>query len=37
LRLALVPQREVLRAAGDDYPLDKESMEWQLDFIKDLA
>ena len=36
-KLALVQQKEVLKANGPDYPLDDDAMEWQLDFIKDLA
>ena len=36
-KLALVVPSEVLRANGPDYPLDDAAMEWQLDFIKDLA
>jgi len=36
-RLALVPQKELLRAKGGDYPLDEAAMEWQLDFIKDIS
>ncbi len=36
-KLALVGQKEVLRAAGGDYPLGEDDLEWQLSFIKDLA
>lgn len=36
-KLALVQKKEVLKANGPDFPLDDEAMEWQLDFIKDLA
>ncbi len=36
-KLALVAAKEVLRANGPDYPLDDAALEWQLDFIKDLA
>ena len=36
-KLALIAQKELLRANGPDYPLDDDAMEWQLDFIKDLA
>ncbi len=36
-KLALVVPSEVLKANGLDYPLDEDAMEWQLDFIKDLA
>ncbi len=36
-KLALVAQKEVLKANGPDYPLDDDAIEWQLDFIKDLA
>lgn len=36
-RLALVPQKDILKAEGTDYPLDDEALEWQLDFIKDLG
>lgn len=36
-RLALLQQRDILRAEGDNYPIDDAAMEWQLDFIKDLA
>ncbi|MBC8339693.1 MAG: DUF2336 domain-containing protein [Rhodospirillales bacterium] len=35
--LALISPSELLRADGASYPLDEESMEWQLDFIKDLG
>ncbi len=36
-RLALVPQKDILRTKGHSYPMDDDAMEWQLDFIKDLA
>ena len=36
-KLALVGTKELLRADGNDYPLDDEEMEWQLNFIKDLS
>ena len=36
-KLALVGTKESLRADGNDYPLDDEELEWQLDFIKDLT
>ena len=36
-KLALVSQKDLLRTNGPDYPLDDSDMEWQLDFIKDLA
>ena len=36
-RLALVPQKDILKAEGTDYPLDDDALEWQLDFIKDLG
>ena len=36
-KLALVGKKELLRADGNDYPLDDEELEWQLDFIKDLT
>ena len=36
-KLALVPQKDLLRVQGLDYPLDDADLEWQLDFIKDLA
>ena len=36
-RLVLVPQKDILKAAGQDYPLDNDALEWQLDFIKDLG
>ncbi len=36
-RLALVAQKELLRAEGNEYPLDVSDLEWQLDFIKDLS
>ncbi|NQU61678.1 MAG: DUF2336 domain-containing protein [Rhodospirillales bacterium] len=36
-RLALVPQKELLRAKGGGFPMDESAMEWQLDFIKDLG
>ena len=36
-KLALVPQKDLLRVQGPDYPLDDADLEWQLDFIKDLA
>ena len=36
-KLALVGTKELLRADGNDYPLDDEELEWQLDFIKDLT
>jgi len=36
-KLALVGKKELLRADGNDYPLDDEELEWRLDFIKDLT
>lgn len=36
-KLALVGQKEVLRAAGEDYPLGDDDLEWQLSFMKDLS
>ncbi len=36
-RLALITQKDILRANGSDYPLDDDALEWQLDFIKDLG
>ncbi|MDA1022833.1 MAG: DUF2336 domain-containing protein [Proteobacteria bacterium] len=36
-RLALVSQKNILRTEGQNYPMDDAAMEWQLDFIKDLA
>ena len=36
-RLAMVSQKDVLRTKGLGYPMDDYAMEWQLDFIKDLA
>ena len=36
-KLALVPQKDLLRVQGLDYLLDDADLEWQLDFIKDLA
>jgi len=36
-KLALVSPQEILRADGTDYPLDNDALEWQIDFIKDLA
>ncbi|MDA1090231.1 MAG: DUF2336 domain-containing protein [Proteobacteria bacterium] len=36
-KLALVGTKELLRADGNDYPLSDEDMEWQLNFIKDMA
>ena len=36
-KLALVSQKDLLRAEGSDYPLDDAALEWQLDFIKDLG
>ena len=36
-KLALVGTKELHRADGNDYPLDDEELEWQLDFIKDLT
>lgn len=36
-KLALVSLKDLLRAQGPDYPLDDADLEWQLDFIKDLA
>ncbi len=36
-KLALVAGKDLLRAEGADFPLDDEALEWQLDFIKDIA
>ena len=37
-KLAKIPPRNVMLArGGTDYPLSDEELEWQLDFIKDLA
>ena len=36
-KLALVPQKNLLRVQGPDYPLDDADLEWRLDFIKDFA
>lgn len=36
-KLALVTGKDMLRAQGADFPLDDEALEWQLDFIKDIA
>ncbi|MCH7863658.1 MAG: DUF2336 domain-containing protein [Proteobacteria bacterium] len=36
-KLALVAGKDLLRAEGADFPLDDAALEWQLDFIKDIA
>ncbi len=36
-KLALVGQKDLLRADGNDYPIGEDDLEWQLSFIKDLT
>ena len=37
VRRAMAKRKDLPRAKGLDFPLDDSALEWQLDFIKNLA